>query len=53
MTRTDLVQRLRATAHSMDVTAEYLKFYGGFSGLSVIKSLMSDIESLSVNNPTP
>ena len=35
MTRAELVQRLRATAHSMDVTAEYLKFYGGFSGLAV------------------
>ena len=35
MTRTELVQRLRDTAHSMDVTAEYLKFYGGFSGLAV------------------
>ena len=30
-----LVQRLRDTAHRMKVTAEYLKFYGGFSGLAV------------------
>ena len=35
MTRTELVQRLRDTAHSMKVTAEYLKFYGGFSGPAV------------------
>ena len=31
MTRTELVQRLRDTAHSMDVTAEYLQFYGRIS----------------------
>lgn len=30
-----LVQRLRDTAHSMKVTAEYLKFYGDSSGLAV------------------
>ena len=35
MTRTELVQRLRDTAHSMDVTAEYLNFYGDHSGLAV------------------
>jgi len=31
MTRAELVQRLRNTAHSMDVTAEYLQFYGRLS----------------------
>lgn len=30
-----IVARLRDTAHRMKVTAEYLKFYGGFSGLAV------------------
>ncbi len=30
-----LVARLRDTAHSMKVTAEYLKFYGDSSGLAV------------------
>ena len=30
-----IVARLRDTAHSMKVTAEYLKFYGGFSGRAV------------------
>lgn len=34
MTRTELVQRLRDTAHSMDVTAECLKFYGDSSGVA-------------------
>ena len=31
MTRAELVQRLRNTAHGMDVTAEYLQFYGRLS----------------------
>ena len=35
MTRAELVQRLRDTAHSMDVTAEYLKFYVGPSSEAV------------------
>ena len=30
-----IVARLRDTAHSMKVTAEYLKFYGDSSGLAV------------------
>ena len=35
MTRAELVQRLRDTAHRMKVTAEYLNFYGDHSGLAV------------------
>ena len=35
MTRAELVKRLRDTAHSMDVTAEYLNFYVGPSSEAV------------------